>query len=42
MSPDYFREIHDVLASSHGGPPDPAKLAEVMRQHGLTAAPPTS
>lgn len=38
MSPDYFREVHAVLAS--GGPPDLAKVAEVMRRHGLTPAPP--
>jgi quercetin dioxygenase-like cupin family protein len=42
MTPDYFREIHDVLASNPGGPPDRAKLAEVMRRHGLTPAPPAS
>ena len=42
MTPDYFREIHDVLASNPGSPPDRAKLAEVMRQHGLTPAPPAS
>ena len=41
-TPDYFREIHDVLASNPGGPPDRAKLAEVMRRHGLTSAPPAS
>jgi quercetin dioxygenase-like cupin family protein len=40
MSPDYFREIHDVLASTPGGPPDQAKIVEVMRRHGLTPAPP--
>jgi quercetin dioxygenase-like cupin family protein len=42
MTPDYFREIHDVLVAAVGGPPDPAKLAEVMRRHGLTPAPPSS
>ena len=42
MTPDYFREIHDVLASTAGGPPDQAKVAEVMRRHGLTPAPPGS
>src|SRR3954447_20723185 len=42
MTPDYFREIHDVLASTAGGPPDHAKIAEVMRRHGLTPAPPAS
>ena len=40
MKPDYFREIHEVLASNPGGPPDRAKVAEVMRRHGLTPAPP--
>jgi len=42
MTPDYFREIHDVLAANPAGPPDPAKIAEVMRRHGLTPAPPAS
>ncbi len=40
MSPDYFREIHEVLAAAGGGPPDPAKVVEVMRRHGLTPAAP--
>ena len=40
MTPDYFREIHEVLAATAGGPPDMAKIAEVMRRHGLTPAPP--
>jgi len=39
MRPDFFREIHDMLAASGGGPPDPAKVGEVMRRHGLTPAP---
>ena len=42
MTPDYFREIHDVLASTAGRPPDPARLAEVMHRHGLTPAQPAS
>jgi quercetin dioxygenase-like cupin family protein len=41
MSPDYFREIHEVLAAAGGSPPDPAPLGEVMRRHGLTPAPPS-
>src|SRR3954451_9412212 len=41
MTPDYFREIHEVLAASGGGPPDPARLGDVMRRHGLTPAPPS-
>jgi quercetin dioxygenase-like cupin family protein len=39
MSPDYFEEIHAVLAASGGGPPDAAKLGEVMRRHGLMPPP---
>ena len=42
MRPDYFREIHDLLASNPGGPPDRAKIAEVMRRHGLSPASPAS
>ena len=42
MTPDFFREIHEVLASTISGPPDLAKVAEVMRRHGLTPAPPSS
>ena len=41
MSPDYFREIHEILAASGAGPPDPAKLRQVMSRHGLTPAPPS-
>jgi quercetin dioxygenase-like cupin family protein len=40
FGPDYFTEVGDVLAASAGGPPDLAALAEVMRRHGLTPAPP--
>jgi quercetin dioxygenase-like cupin family protein len=42
MSPDYFRDVHGVLAASAGGPPDLAKIGEVMRRHGLTPAPPAA
>jgi quercetin dioxygenase-like cupin family protein len=42
MRPDYFRDVHAVLAASAGGPPDPAKIGEVMRRHGLTPAPPAA
>jgi quercetin dioxygenase-like cupin family protein len=38
MSPDYFRDVQAVLMASAGGPPDLAKLGEVMRRHGLTPA----
>lgn len=40
FGPDYFREIAEVLAASAGGPPNLAAIAEVMRRHGLTPAPP--
>ena len=40
FGPAYFREIAEVLAASAGGPPNLAALAEVMRRHGLTPAPP--
>lgn len=42
MKPDYFREIHEVLAATPGVPPDAAKVGEVMRRHGLTPALPAS
>lgn len=38
LGPGYFREIADVISASAGRPPDPAKLGEVMRRHGLTPA----
>ena len=37
IGPQYFHEIQAVMTA--GGPPDRAKLAEVMRRHGLTPAP---
>ena len=40
FGPDYFREIAEVLAASAGGPPNMSALADVMRRHGLTPAPP--
>ena len=39
IGPEYFREAFEVLGAAAGGPPDRAKLAEVMRRHGLTPAP---
>ena len=38
IGPRYFHEIAEVLSA--GGPPDRAKMAEIMRRHGLTPAPP--
>jgi quercetin dioxygenase-like cupin family protein len=38
IGPQYFREIIEVMKAAAGGPPDRARLAEVMRRHGLTPA----
>jgi quercetin dioxygenase-like cupin family protein len=40
IGPQYFREIAAVLNATAGGPPDRARIAEIMRRHGLTPAPP--
>jgi quercetin dioxygenase-like cupin family protein len=40
IGPQYFRESSAVLAAAAGGPPDRAKMVEIMRRHGLTPAPP--
>ena len=42
LGPDYFREAAAVLDDAAGGPPDLAAMAEVMRRHGLTPAPPSA
>lgn len=39
IGPQYFREIAEVTKAAAGGPPDKAKMAEIMRRHGLTPAP---
>jgi len=38
LGPEYFREVAAVIKASAGGPPDPAKIGEIMRRHGLTPA----
>lgn len=38
LGPEYFLDIVEVLKAAGGGPPDTAKLVEVMRRHGLTPA----
>ena len=38
IGPQYFHEIKAAMGAP-GAPPDRAKLAEVMRRHGLTPAP---
>jgi quercetin dioxygenase-like cupin family protein len=40
LGPEYFREVAEVINTAASGPPDPAKMAEIMRRHGLTPAPP--
>jgi quercetin dioxygenase-like cupin family protein len=40
IGPQYFQEAADVLAAAAGGPPDRARMMEIMRRHGLTPAPP--
>jgi quercetin dioxygenase-like cupin family protein len=41
IGPQYFRESAEVITAAAGGPPDRAKMAEIMRRHGLTPAPPS-
>jgi quercetin dioxygenase-like cupin family protein len=41
IGPQYFREAAAVINAAAGGPPDRAKMAEIMRRHGLTPAPPS-
>lgn len=38
IGPQYFREVAAV-ANASAGPPDKARLAEIMLRHGLTPAP---
>jgi quercetin dioxygenase-like cupin family protein len=38
IGPEYFREAAEVMKAAAGGPPDRAKMAEIMRRHGLTPA----
>ena len=40
LGPQYFREAAEVIKAAAGAPPDRAKMAEIMRRHGLTPAPP--
>jgi len=40
IGPQYFRDVAAVIGAGSGGPPDRAKMAEVMWRHGLTPAPP--
>ncbi|HLW81607.1 MAG TPA: cupin domain-containing protein [Candidatus Acidoferrales bacterium] len=40
IGPQFFRESAEVINAATDGPPDRVKLAEIMRRHGLTPAPP--
>jgi len=42
IGPQYFREAAEVINAAAGGPPDWAKMGEIMRRHGLTPAPPSA
>src|SRR5438552_16574000 len=35
IGPQYFREVSEVMNDA-GGPPDRARMVEIMRRHGLT------
>ena len=39
IGPQFFREAAEVINATPGGPPDRAKMADIMRRHGLTPAP---
>jgi quercetin dioxygenase-like cupin family protein len=41
IGPQFFQESAEVINASAGGPPDRAKMVEIMRRHGLTPAPPS-
>jgi quercetin dioxygenase-like cupin family protein len=38
IGPQYFREAAEVISAAAGGPPDRAKMVEIMLRHGLTPA----
>ncbi len=40
IGPQFFRETAEVAREAAGGPPDRAKMLEIMLRHGLTPAPP--
>jgi quercetin dioxygenase-like cupin family protein len=39
IGPQFFRESAAVMTAAAGGPPDRARIADIMRRHGLTPAP---
>ena len=38
IGPQYFRECAEALEAGSGGPPDAARMMDIMRRHGLTPA----
>jgi quercetin dioxygenase-like cupin family protein len=40
IGPQFFRDAAEVINAAAGGPPDRAKMVEVMLRHGLTPVPP--
>jgi hypothetical protein len=41
MGPAYFREASALINAAAGRPPEPEKMIEIFRRHGMTiAAPP--
>ena len=36
IGPQFFRESAEAIRAAAGGPPDRAKMVEIMRRHGLT------
>jgi quercetin dioxygenase-like cupin family protein len=40
IGPQFFREAAEVINAVAGGPPDRAKMTEIMMRYGLTPAPP--
>lgn len=42
MGPAYFRDVSELIRSTGGGPPDPVKMTEIFRRHGMTVAVPPS
>ena len=40
IGPQFFREAAELVKAAGGGPPDWAKMIEIMLRHGLTPAPP--
>jgi quercetin dioxygenase-like cupin family protein len=39
LGPAYFREVAQIVNAALGGPPDRARITEVMRRHGMQAMP---